>query len=219
MIRRQTNNPERVERLAEAALTAAQRGERLTRQLSAFARRPEFEPEAVEAVTAVRDLEPTFRRLAGGSAPISVVTPPSAGEIRIDRAMFETAMLNMLLNALDAVRGGGDIAVRVDIARVDAQPGEDLKPGDYVRISVVDSGAGMAADVAARAFEPFFTTKEAGEGAGLGLAQVAAFARQSGGAARIQSAPGEGATVSLLLPVRAAGLAGQTPIDGAAAGG
>lgn len=219
MIRRQTTSPDRVERLAEAALTAAQRGERLTRQLSAFARRPEFEPEAVEAVTAVRDLEPTFRRLAGGSAPISVVTPPSAGEIRIDRAMFETAMLNMLLNALDAVRGGGDVTVRVDLARIDGGAGEALRPGDYVRISVVDTGAGMSADVAARAFEPFFTTKEAGEGAGLGLAQVAAFARQSGGAADIKSAPGEGAAVSLLLPVRAAGLASPHPAAGLQAGG
>jgi len=190
----------RVRRLGEAALAAGRRGERLTRQLLAFARRQELKLEVADAGALINQVEPLIRRAVGEALDLRVDCDPTAGATRLDPAQFEAALLNLAVNAADATPAGG--WVRIAVARASLADGAvaGAPAGDYVRISVSDSGAGMAPDVLARVFEPFFTTKDVGRGTGLGLAQVYGFAAQSGGAVTIDSALGQGTTVSLYLP-------------------
>jgi len=203
MILRQSDKPERVKRLGEAALAAGRRGERLTRQLLAFSRRQEMKLETLDLGGVIRGFESLLRRAAGEAAPTEVAVDERLGTGRIDPVQFEAALLNLLVNARDAVeeKGSGTISVRAERVRLAAGELTDVEAGEYARIQVSDTGVGMPPEVAARALEPFFTTKEVGKGTGLGLAQVYGFARQSGGGVRIDSRPGEGSTVSLFLPV------------------
>jgi PAS domain S-box-containing protein len=201
MIQANTGKPERVKRLTEAAMAAGRRGERLTRQLLAFSRRQEFQLETLDLAALIHGFEPLIRRALGEATPFSCDAPAELGAVRVDPVQFEAALLNLVVNAKDAVEAGG--AVAVTAARVQLAAGEvaDLEPGDYMRVAVTDTGVGMNPEVAGRATEPFFTTKALGEGAGLGLSQVYGFARQSGGQVQIQSQPGAGASVLLYLPV------------------
>ena len=213
MILRHADNSDRVRRLGEAALTASKRGEKLTRQLLAFSRRHEFRLETLEIATLVRGLEPLLRRSLEDGVALSVEAEPDCGFAELDAVQLESALLNLVINARDALEGGqGRIDVRSERTTLAVDEISDTAPGDYVRISVTDTGSGMSSDVAARAFEPFFTTREIGKGAGLGLAQVYGFARQSAGGVQIASKPGEGATVSIYLPLKA--LAAE-PVGGA----
>jgi signal transduction histidine kinase len=142
-----------------------------------------------------------MRGLLDGSLPRGVRVEPDLPAdlwpVEADPGELELAILNLVVNARDAMPDGGRVAIRA--ANAPALDGGGLR-GDFVRLEVADTGAGMTDEVRARAFEPFFTTKGPGEGTGLGLAQVYGFARQSGGAALIESAPGRGTTVALLLP-------------------
>jgi PAS domain S-box-containing protein len=203
MILRQADNPDRVTRVGEAALAASRRGERLTRQLLSFSRGEEFSTEPLDLETVIRGFEPMIRRAIDETHPVEVEIAPDLGEARLDAIQLQTALMNLVVNAKDAVESGGSVAVRAN--RVQLAEGEvsDVAAGDYARVSVVDTGAGMTPDVAARALEPFFTTRESDEHVGLGLAQVYGFARQSGGGVRIESAPGQGSTVSIFLPLTA----------------
>ena len=199
MIQRRPDQPERVARLSQAALEAGRRGEQLTRKLLSFSRRRPLRVETVSVSDAIREFEPMLRGAVGEETPLALQIEPGLGA-RLDKAQLEAALLNLAVNARDALDPGGSIRVCAEGVRLSETDLPDVAAGDYVRVAVTDTGRGMSPEIAAHVFEPFFTTKRNGAGAGLGLAQVYGFVRQSGGGVQVRSAPGEGATVSLYLP-------------------
>ena len=200
MILKNPADTARVKRLSEAALAAGRRGERLTRQLLAFSRRQELKPEVMDVGALIEQVEPLVRRAVGEAIDLTVTCEADVGATRLDPAQFEAALLNLVVNAADAVEGGGRINIHT--RRVTLADGEvsGASAGEHVAVSVSDTGAGMSPEVMQRAFEPFFTTKDVGKGTGLGLAQVYGFMSQCGGAVTITSRPGEGTTVTLYVP-------------------
>jgi signal transduction histidine kinase len=200
MILRHPGDEARVRRLGEAALSAGQRGERLTRQLLAFSRNQELKLETVDIPFLVTQLEPLLSRAVGEAMTLTVLCDPHAGASMVDTAQFEAALLNLVVNAVDATPDNGQITIEVTTARLADGEVADADAGDYVRVAVTDTGSGMPPEVLTRVFEPFFTTKEVGKGTGLGLAQVYGFLRQSGGGVSIDSTEGRGSTVALYLP-------------------
>ncbi|MFD3263644.1 PAS domain S-box protein [Phenylobacterium ferrooxidans] len=200
MILKNPADTARVKRLSEAALAAGRRGERLTRQLLAFSRRQELKLEVMDVGALIEQVEPLVRRAVGEAIELTVDCEAGVGATRLDPAQFEAALLNLVVNAADAVEGGGRINIHT--RRVTLADGEvsGASAGEHVAVSVSDTGAGMSPEVMQRAFEPFFTTKEVGKGTGLGLAQVYGFMSQCGGAVAIDSRPGEGTTVTLYVP-------------------
>lgn len=188
MMLRQADDPARVRRIGQAALAAGQKGELLTRRLTAFSQGDD-EPvlRVLDAGVLLRGLEGRLRELAGAGVDLMIEGPSEAAPARIDPVAFEGAVKALVRNAVEAVDGQGSVAVRL----------ETLLEGG-MRLSVRDSGPGMDRDLAARAVEPFFTTREGA--AGLGLSQAYAFARQSAGVLSIDSEPGQGAEVSITLP-------------------
>ena len=192
-------------KLGEAALSAARRGERLTHQLLAFSRRQALRPEAVDINALIRESDPLLRRAVGEAVGYKLKLRRGGARVIVDPAQFEAALLNLIVNARDAVAECGQtegalITVQTQACKV--APGEvvELAPGDYVCVTVSDTGAGMNAETMRRVFEPFFTTKAVGKGTGLGLSQVYGFARQSGGGVRITSTLGQGAEIRVYLP-------------------
>ncbi|WP_196258991.1 PAS domain S-box protein [Pelagibacterium limicola] len=187
--------------LAGDALEAAEIGARLTARLLAFARRSHLEPEPVNLNTFVLDLTDMLHRTLGETILLSNALSPNLWTVRADPSQVESAIVNLALNARDAMPEGGRLAIESANVHVD-EDGADagLLPGDYVRLSVADTGTGMPQEVRDRAFEPFFTTKEKGQGTGLGLSMIYGFAKQSGGHATIYSEQGQGTTVNLYLP-------------------
>ena len=188
MMLRQADDPARVRRIGQAALAAGQRGELLTRRLTAFSQGDD-EPvlRVLDAGVLLRGMETRLRALGGPNVDLMIEGPSEAAPVRLDPVAFEGAVQSLTRNAVEAVAGRGSVAVRLETM---------LEGG--VRLSVRDSGPGMDRDMAARAVEPFFTTREGA--AGLGLSQAYAFARQCGGVLSIDSKPGEGAEVSITLP-------------------
>ncbi|MBC6981264.1 PAS domain-containing sensor histidine kinase [Caulobacter sp. 17J80-11] len=211
MILRRPDQTDRINRLGQAAMEAARRGERLARQLLGFSRRQDLRTETVDLGRLIHGFEPLLRGAVGEATPLTLEIEPDVGGARLDPVQFEAALLNLAVNANDALGPGGSIRIRAERVRLAANALPEAPAGDYARVSVSDDGAGMAPEVAAHAFEPFFTTKEVGKGSGLGLAQVYGFARQSGGGAEIRSAPGQGTTVSLYLPAAEAPLQAAAP--------
>ncbi|MCW2240130.1 response regulator [Azospirillum canadense] len=199
LIERRANNPDEVRGMAAAALTAAARGERLTQHLLAFARRQALRPQVVDVNRLVSGLVPLVQRAVGERIAVDLRLANDLAHCRIDPNQCETALLNLAVNARDAMPDGGRLTIATRNARLDSAAGE-LGPGDYVAVVVADTGAGIPPDILPHVFEPFFTTKDVGKGSGLGLSQIYGFARQSGGQAQIESAVGEGTTVTLLLP-------------------
>ncbi|HEX8217232.1 MAG TPA: response regulator [Allosphingosinicella sp.] len=192
---------EKVLRLARNALMAAERGASLTAQLLAFSRRQRLSPTPVDANEVVSGMADLLGRAIGTHISVEMRLDPSLWRALADPTQLEVMILNLAINARDAMPGGGRL--RIETQNVLERPSSlapELSPGEYVAISVADSGTGMAPEIAARAFEPFFTTKSAGKGTGLGLSQLYGFARQSGGTARIESEPGVGTTVTIYLP-------------------
>ena len=200
LIQRKPGDPERRERMIEAALGAARRGERLTHQLLAFSRRQALKPEAVRIDDLLAESEPLLRRAAGEALSFTVKLGAPEAVAMIDSGQFDAAVMNLMVNARDAVGASGAISLETRAATLDEGQVQEVAAGDYVCIVVRDDGMGMAPDVASRVFEPFFTTKDVGKGTGLGLSQVYGFARQSGGGVSIETSPGEGAAFSLYLP-------------------
>jgi signal transduction histidine kinase/ActR/RegA family two-component response regulator len=200
MILRDVGDTARVRRLAEAALDAGKRGERLNQQLLAFSRNQELKPETVDAAELLAQIEPLVRRAVSEATPLTIDVSPDAGFARIDPAQFEAALLNLVVNAADATAPGDSIAILVNRRYLAEGEVSGAAAGDHVCVAVRDSGAGMSPDILARVFEPFFTTKDVGKGTGLGLAQVYGFVRQCGGAVTIESDLGAGATVTMFLP-------------------
>jgi signal transduction histidine kinase len=196
-----TGNP-RLQTLSEIAVQAAQRGAMLVSQLLAFGRRQALQPQAVRLERALEDIRLLIGPAAGGEVKFETRLPDGLWPCYVDRAQLDSAILNLVFNAHDAMPKGGTLTIVAANRSIDAGEAKrlDIAPGDYVRVDVADTGAGMTPETALRAFEPFFTTKGVGRGTGLGLSQVWGFAKQSGGTALIDSARGLGTTVSLVLP-------------------
>ena len=194
-------NDESVLKLARNALQAAERGANLTAQLLAFSRRQRLSPVALEINQVIEDMREMAARTIGPHVRIKTDLEPGMWRALADPTQLEVMLLNLAINSRDAMPGGGNLIIRTrNIPEVPAALASDLDPGEYVCISVHDDGPGMSPEVLAHAFEPFFTTKSHGKGTGLGLAQLYGFAKQSGGAARIESEVGKGTTVSIFLP-------------------
>ena len=207
-------------RFLELALETVQRASGLTRRLLAFARRQRLEPKSVDPDGLMAGMADLIRRTVGPAIELDLRLRDGAARVVCDPAELESALLNLCINARDAMPTGGRLTIDVAEILLSAEDvaGHDAAgPGPYVAISVTDSGCGMPADIVARAFEPFFTTKPIGHGTGLGLSQVYGFVRQSGGVVRIESAPGRGTIVRLFLPrhgddmAMPAGMAARAP--------
>jgi CheY-like chemotaxis protein len=192
-----------VARYLDAGRDAAARAAGLTRWLLAFARRQRLEPKPVDADGLVAGLADLIRRTVGPGITVDLRLRDGAGSVLCDPNELESALLNLCINARDAMPEGGRLTIGTEEVRpseADSRDGE-VSPGTYVAVSVADTGTGMPPEVLERVFEPFFTTKPQGQGTGLGLSQVWGFARQSGGLVQIESTPGRGTTVRLLLPL------------------
>ncbi|WP_230530691.1 hybrid sensor histidine kinase/response regulator [Microvirga roseola] len=191
-------------KLIESAQRAAERGAKLTQQLLAFARRQPLQPQLLNPNRLIGGFEAVLRRACGEMIDLRLALTSPLKWTHIDEQQFEAALLNLVVNARDAMPEGGTLTIttgHIDIGSAEAARSGPL-PGDYVSIAVQDTGTGMEPDVASRVFEPFFTTKEVGKGTGLGLSQVYGFVTQSGGHVAVESAAGNGTTVTLLLPAR-----------------
>ncbi len=194
---------------ADAALRAARRGANLTQQLLAFARQQRLEPRPTDINELVRGMSELVTRTLGGTIRVELALLRGLWAALIDPNKIESAILNLAINARDAMPEGGVLTLETANLRIGPMTRiAGLAPGDYVMIAVTDTGVGMPDDVRERAFDPFFTTKDVGKGSGLGLSQVYGVARQSGGTAEIQSVVGEGTTVRIYLP--RAQVTGQT---------
>jgi PAS domain S-box-containing protein len=200
VVERHPDDERRRERMIGAALAAAKRGEKLTQHLLAFARRQPLKPQVCRVDSLIAESEGLLKRALGDAYTFHLRLGAGVRNARIDAGQFEAALLNLVVNARDATPPGGEVTIESAPLTLSKRKGE-LEPGQYLRIAVRDTGSGMDAATIARAVEPFFTTKGPGEGTGLGLSQVYGFVRQSGGSVDIESKPGQGATVALLLPV------------------
>lgn len=195
----------RLEPRLEHVRIAAERGAALIAQLLAFSRRQRLEAKVVDLNLTVTGLLELLGGTLGRDIAIETRTPSGVWPAFVDPTQMELIILNLAINARDAMPDGGTLLLSVDNATLGRpERPEEPPPGDYVRVAVTDTGIGMSEAVLARAFEPFFTTKDVGKGSGLGLAQVFGFAKQSGGGVRIDSAPGRGTTVGVFVPRAAA---------------
>jgi signal transduction histidine kinase len=186
--------------LLQSALQAAERGVALIQRLLAFARRQRLDPRAVDLNRLVAGIEDLLRRTLGNRIRLIITAEADLAPARVDANQLELAILNLTINARDAMPDGGDLRICLQNRRANHGSPAELSPGEYVVLSISDTGTGMEEATLARAFEPFFTTKGVGSGSGLGLPIVQGFAAQSGGDVRIQSKGGEGTTVELWLP-------------------
>jgi signal transduction histidine kinase len=211
IIRSGSDNPQIV-KYARSAEQAAIRGAELTNSLLMFARRQALEAERVDVNELVREFEPILLRTLAATVEFKIELEPDLPACHADPAHFQSAVLNLVINARDAMPDGGRLSVstgQATLGPADLTGNPDAIPGDFVSVSVRDTGFGMTAEVMGRVFEPFYTTKEVGKGSGLGLSQVYGFARQSGGHIRLVSTPEEGTEATLWLPISKVGVPAQ----------
>jgi len=216
-VRAKLTDDARLQQRIERAAWAAQRGATLTGQLLAFARKQPLAPAAIDLAATMPDLIPLLRRTLGEHIEVRYVETAGLWPAMADPAQLEAAVLNLALNARDAMPGGGRLTIELGNKVLDEEYARDhaeVVPGDYALVAVSDTGHGMTPEVVARVFEPFFTTKPDGKGTGLGLAMVFGFVKQSGGHVKVYSEPGEGTTVKIYLP-RAVGAVAAAPRIGA----
>ncbi len=202
LIQRRAEDPGKVRQLARMVADAISRGAAITGRLLAFARRTELHISTFSPVELLENLREMLTPTLGGNVSVHVRTSPDLPELLGDEAQLETVLVNLAINARDAMPKGGDLvlsAAAEHVGETQSHPA-GLAPGDYIRLQVTDSGTGMDEGTLARACEPFFTTKPAGRGTGLGLSMARGFAQQSGGALAIRSAAGQGTTVTLWFP-------------------
>jgi signal transduction histidine kinase/ActR/RegA family two-component response regulator len=201
LARRRLNGPRR-EVLAHLnnAMEGATRAAALTRRLLSFARSEPLLPERVEPTELVGGMSDLLDRTLGERIQVRVDLAPDTWPVYVDPHQLENAIVNLSVNARDAMDGAGELQIKAENVKVSANEVGDIRAGEYVRIAVTDTGCGMPPEVKERAFEPFFTTKPVGKGTGLGLSQIFGFAHQSGGEVGIESEVGKGTTVSLYLP-------------------
>lgn len=193
---------ERQKRMTDMILGASRRAAELTQRLLAFARKQALEPREVDVNALVRDFVPLLEQTVGEEVALEVVSGSLDIRARVDPGQLEVALLNLGVNARDAMKGGGQLRIETSLVHLSdlGAENEELPEGEYVMVAVSDTGEGIAPDNLKRVFEPFYTTKDVGKGTGLGLAMVYGFARQSNGHVAIESAQGQGTTVRLYLP-------------------
>ena len=215
----QRNLPEeaaRLRRAADNAMVGARRAATLTQRLLAFSRRQSLQPQPIDADRMVSSMAELLARTLGETIEMETVRGANLWRIEADPNQLENAILNLAVNARDAMPEGGRLTIETsnaDLTQSYVAENRDAQPGQYVMIAISDSGTGMDKDTLARAFEPFFTTKEIGRGTGLGLSMVYGFVKQSGGHVKIYSEPGQGTTVKLYLPRQLKDLPEQTQAD------
>lgn len=222
LIERRPGDPEAVRRLARMVVEATERGSAVTRRLLAFSRRGDLRAEALDPLALLTDMREILTHTLGAGIGVRVEALPGLPLLLADKSQLETVVVNLAANARDAMDGHGIITLGA-LAEIMGEQRRrhdptSPKPGAYVRLSVSDTGKGMAPEVLVRAAEPFFTTKERGKGTGLGLAMARGFTEQSGGALRIESAPHRGTTVLLWFPMAAAAATPRMPAEAAAPG-
>ncbi|HXZ10068.1 MAG TPA: response regulator, partial [Paraburkholderia sp.] len=203
LLARDVAGSDKPEQRVRNALAGVARGANLASQLLAFGRRQPLAPKVVNLGRFVRGLDDMLRRALGDGVEIETVVSGGLWNTLIDPFQVENALLNLAINARDAMKGHGKLTVEAGNASLDeayAKRNADVTPGQYVMVAVTDTGSGMTADVRERVFEPFFTTKPEGQGTGLGLSMVYGFVKQSGGHVKIYSEPGHGTTIRLYLP-------------------
>lgn len=203
LLRRLPESEARCRTLAGNALNGAQRAAELTKRLLAFSRRQSLQPKPVDVNQCVHDVSVMLHRSLGENIQIETVQGGGLWRAYVDRPQLESALLNLAVNARDAMQGVGKLTIEtanVFLDRSYADEHNEVVPGPYVMVAITDTGSGMSADVLGRAFDPFFTTKEVGQGTGLGLSQVHGFIKQSQGHIKIYSELGIGTTVKLYLP-------------------
>jgi PAS domain S-box-containing protein len=195
--------PPAARRAVARAQDAAVRAARITQRLLAFARKQPLNKQPVDLNKALEDMSELLHRTIGETVDIRMHLAKNLGVVDTDIDQFETAILNLVVNARDAMPSGGDITIETEGVHFDDDPrtAQEAPPGSYIRVSVSDNGIGMSPDVRDRAIEPFYTTKEVGSGTGLGLSMVYGFMKQIGGHARLYSELGRGTRVSLFFPV------------------
>ena len=194
---------ELVKKWTASSQSAVKRGTRLVEQLLAFSRQRKLRPSPIAINELLHDTEMLLRRAVGEEISVTFSLGDDLGRCLIDPAEFQATMLNLAINAKDAMAGGGSLTITTAAAQFDqpaSSAGEFVRAGSYVMVAVTDTGHGMPAEIRERAFDPFFTTKDVGKGTGLGLSQVFGFGRQSGGHVAIESEVGTGTTVRLYLP-------------------
>ena len=210
-------------KLAEMTTMAAERGAELTNRLLAFARKQALDPKSLDVNALVGGMDALLRRTLGEHVEIAPLAGVDLWPAFVDAAQLEGALLNLCINARDAMPNGGRLTIETSNVALDdtyARSHEEVAPGEYVMIAVSDTGVGMTPTVAVRAFEPFFTTKEVGKGTGLGLSMVHGFVKQSGGHVKIYTEEGHGTTIKLYLPrATRAGAAATAAIGETVAGG
>lgn len=200
MLRRRYKEDERTQRMIAGALQAADRAATLTQRLLSFARRQALQPRAVDIGALIDGIVDLVRRSLGPSVTVVLDVPRGLSSARVDPNQLELALLNLAINARDAMPNGGRLTLGVSEVVVDARNTVGLKPGSYIRLLAADTGTGMDQATLARATEPFFSTKGVGKGTGLGLSMVHGLAAQSGGTLTLTSEPDEGTSVELWLP-------------------
>ena len=191
---------ERVERALANALKSSERAAALTQRLLAFSRRQPLDPKQVNLARVLQGMTDLLARTLGERISLQTRVAPDLWRVEVDANQLENAILNMVVNARDAMSGEGSLIITAENHSETGEGDPSLAPGDHVVISIADSGTGMDEATIARVFEPFFTTKEVGKGTGLGLSMVYGFVKQSGGEVRIDSSVGEGSTIRIFLP-------------------
>jgi signal transduction histidine kinase len=201
--RAKVGDESRIKRGADVALQGAQRAAQLTARLLAFSRRQPLNPKPLDLNELVRDMTELLHRTLGETIELEGVLAPRLWRVELDQNQLESAIINLAVNARDAMEEGGKLTIETANTALDENytaTDSEVIPGQYVMLAVSDTGAGMSKQIQARAFEPFFTTKEVGRGTGLGLSMVYGFVKQSGGHVTIYSEIGEGSTVKLYFP-------------------
>lgn len=203
LLTEQLTDQQQLRILAEMTATAAERGAELTNRLLAFSRRQPLDPRNVNVNKLLQNMDSLLRRTLQENIDIETVYAGGLWLSEVDPGQLEGALLNLAINARDAMPDGGKLTIETGNTLLDeayADGHDEVKPGQYVMVSVSDTGTGMSSDIVNQAFEPFFTTKQIGKGSGLGLSMVFGFAKQSGGHVKIYSEIGEGSTIKLYLP-------------------
>lgn len=201
--RRASMDDARSKNLIASSLEASRRASNLTQRLLAFSRQQPLKPEVIDANRVVSGMSDLFRHSLGAAIQLETVLAGGLWRVHIDQNQFENVLLNLAVNARDAMPGGGRLTIETQNAHLDQRyvaKELGIAPGHYVMVAITDTGTGMPPDVIAKAFDPFFTTKEVGKGTGLGLSQVYGYVKQSGGHIKIYSEVGQGTTVKIYLP-------------------
>ncbi|WP_245455807.1 PAS domain-containing sensor histidine kinase [Mesorhizobium sp. M7A.F.Ca.US.008.03.1.1] len=204
LLRKRLPDDPQLLRLLDNAVLGAQRGASLTQRMLAFARRQQLDPRPVDIISLIQGMKELLERSLGSRASIQTKFPLSLNHVMIDESQIELALLNLCVNARDAMPDGGTILISARQERIGERHGASLAPGKYVCLSIMDSGEGMDEETLARATEPFFTTKGVGKGTGLGLSMVHGMMEQMGGRLVLMSRKGAGTTAEMWLPVAAA---------------